>query len=127
MNGRIFISKLKVPPEKHELETARFFAALGYDIEFIPPNNTPKMHTPDINMDGVSWEIKSPTGKSKRTIENNLRQAMLQSENIIFDLRRISMSDKACTAELERKFNQKKDIKRLYIIRKSGDLLKLSR
>ena len=40
MGGRIDISKLKVPPEKHELETARYFAALGYDVEFIPPNHT---------------------------------------------------------------------------------------
>ena len=127
MGGIINISKLKVPPEKHELETARYFADLGYDIEFIPPNHTPQMHTPDIVMDGITWEIKSPTVRSRRTIENNLRQAMMQSDNIIFDMRRIHMSDNDCIVELEHRFNQKKAIRRLWIIKKNLELVKFSR
>ena len=51
------------PPEKHELKAARFFAELGYDIEFIPPSNIPDVHRPDILMQGKEWEIKSPQGK----------------------------------------------------------------
>ena len=82
MSGKIDISNLKVPPEKHELETARFFAQRGHDIEFIPPNNSPNIHTPDIKMDGVEWEIKSPVGKSKRTIEQSFRKAVMQSRYI---------------------------------------------
>lgn len=31
--GIINISQLKIPPDKHELETAKFFANLGYDSE----------------------------------------------------------------------------------------------
>lgn len=127
MSGRIDISKLKVPPEKHELETARYFAERGYDIEFIPPNNSPKMHTPDIMMDGVAWEIKSPTGKSKRTIEQNLRQAVKQSHNIIFDLRRINLSQSQCLNQLEKQFSLKTYIKRLLIIKNNGELVQLVR
>ena len=56
MAGKIDISQLKVPPEKHELETAWYFAEQGHDIEFIPPNNSPHMHTPDIIMDCSSRE-----------------------------------------------------------------------
>ncbi|MDR2191530.1 MAG: hypothetical protein LBO62_01425 [Endomicrobium sp.] len=63
-------------PETHELETARFFNKLGKDIEFLRPIRSKGIRTPDIVMDGVLWEIKSPQGDSRRTIENNLRAAL---------------------------------------------------
>ena len=107
MSGKIDISKLKVPPEKHELETARYFSKLGHDIEFIPPNNSPKMHTPDIKMDGVEWEIKCPSGKSSRTIENNFRKAIKQSSYIIFDLRRCSIPEAQSLTRLQKEFDSR--------------------
>ena len=125
--GKIDISQLKTLPERHELETADYLANLGYDIEFIAPRNSPNVHTPDIFMDGVSWEIKCPKGKSKRTIENNFRKAKQQAENIIFDLRRINIPEEKCMLELKRRFAQKRDVKRLLIIKKSGELLKFLR
>ena len=127
MSGKIDVSKLKVPPEKHELETARFFAALGHDIEFIPPSNSPKMHTADIFMDGVSWEIKCPRGKSKRTIENNFRKANRQSENIIFDLRKIKLPEVTCISQLKKEFVFRPHVKRLLIIKKNGEMIQISR
>ena len=125
--GKIDISKLKTLPERHEYDTARFFADRGYDIEFIPPSNTPKMHTPDFKMDGVAWEVKSPVGTSKRTIENSFRKAMLQSDSIIFDLRRSKLPEEKCISELEHRFNQKRSVKRLLVIKKNGTLLKYTR
>ena len=111
--GKIDISQLKTLPEKHELETADYLADLGYDIEFIAPRNSPNVHTPDILMDGVSWEIKCPKGKSKRTIENNFRKAKEQAEK--------------CVLELKLRFAQKRDVKRLLIIKKNGESLRFSR
>ena len=102
--GKIDISQLKTLPERHELETADYLANLGYDIEFIAPRNSPNVHTPDIFMDGVSWEIKCPKGKSKRTIENNLRKAKQQEENIIFDKMRINITEEKCMLEIKRRF-----------------------
>ena len=125
--GKIDISQLKTLPERHELETADYLTNLGYDIEFIAPRNSPNVHTPDIFMDGVSWEIKCPKGKSKRTIENNFRKAKQQAENIIFDLRRINIPEEKCMLELKRRFAQKRDVKRLLIIKKSGEILKFLR
>ena len=125
--GIIDTSKLRVFPEDHEYETARYFADRGYDIEFIPPSNSPNIHTPDFIMDGVAWEVKCPTGKSKRTIENNFRKAILQSDNIIFDLRRSGLPDDKTIPELERRFDQKGNVKRLMIITKNGVLLRYSR
>ena len=120
--GKIDISQLNTPPEKHEFETARYFAELGKDIVFLKPSSIPNLHTPDIRMDGVEWEMKSPTGNSKRTIETNLRNAAKQSHYIIFDLRRIQVSEKQCIAQLERLFNSRSDIKRLLVIKKNKTL-----
>ena len=58
-------------------------------------------------MDGVEWEIKCPVGDSKRTIENNMRKAIKQSHNVIFDLRHIGMSDSQCVSQLEQQFNKR--------------------
>lgn len=120
--GKIDTSKLRVLPEKHEYETARYFADRGYDIEFIPPSHGPKMHTPDFIMIGVAWEVKCPQGKGKRTIENNFRNAAKQSRNIIIDLRRIQLEESICLPQIERELKGRPYIKRLWVIRKNGAL-----
>ena len=121
--GRIDISQLNTPPEKHEFETAKYFAELGKEIVFIKPSGIPGVHTPDIFMDGVEWEIKSPEGSSRRTIETNFRNAIKQSHYLIFDLRRIKLKEKNCIAQLEKEFNSRPYLKRMYVIKKSGGLL----
>ena len=58
--------------------------------------------TPDIYYLGEKWENKSPTGNSSRTIENNIRNALRQSDNIIIDLRRMHVNESKCLKEVER-------------------------
>lgn len=127
MTGRIDISQLNTPPDKSEFAVAKYFAELGKDIVFIPPSAIPGQHRPDILMDGVEWEIKCPEGSSKRTIENAIRTAVRQSKSIIIDLRRIQLSDSSSVSNLEKEFNGRKYIKRIYVIRKNGSLLLYSR
>ena len=43
MAGKIDISALNTPSEKNELETAKYFAALGKDVTFIRPSSIPVM------------------------------------------------------------------------------------
>ena len=74
--GRIDISALNTPPEKHEFEMAKYFAELGKNITFLKPSSIPGNHTPDIRMEGVEWEMKCPFGNGKRTIEDNFRKAV---------------------------------------------------
>ena len=127
MTGRIDISQLNTPPDKSEFAVAKYFAELGKDIMFIPPSAIPGQHRPDILMDGVEWEIKCPEGSSKRTIENAIRTAVRQSKSIIIDLRRIQLSDSSSVSNLEKEFNGRKYIKRIYVIRKNGSFLLYSR
>ena len=121
-SGKIDISKLINPPEKHELKVARYFAELGYDIEFISPSNIRDVHRPDILMHGKEWEIKSPQGKAKRTIEQNYRKAAKQSKYIIFDLRRCPLPESQTLGQLQREFDDR-HTKCLLVILKNGSLL----
>lgn len=102
--------------EKHENETVVYFTDLGCDIELIPPSNTPKAKTPDFMMDGKPWEMKSPQGNSRVTIEHAFKRAAKQSENIIIDLRRTKIPTKDSKASLEKLFNASRRIRNLKII-----------
>ena len=123
MTGRIDVSQLNNPPEKSEFEVAKYFAGIGKDVVFIRPSSIPHQHRPDILMDGIEWEIKCPEGRSKRTIENNLRKALLQSNNVIFDLRKIKISEKQALTKLLCEYKLNYRLRKLYVIKKNGDLL----
>ncbi len=125
VEGRIDISQLNTPPEKHEYETAKYFAVRGKDVVFIKPSSIPEVHRPDILMDGVEWEIKSPKGSSKRTIENNFRDAVKQSYSIIFDLRRVRIPEDQSIAKLRREFEARPKMQRLLIIKKNQGLIEI--
>lgn len=117
------IGTIVVPPgvfvNIHEKRTVDFLAVnIGYDVTFLMPDRHKGAKTPDIEMNGLLWEIKSPTGKSSRTIENNLRLALLQSSNIIFDLRRMDgrIPTKKLLDEVRRQFALAKTIRRIIVI-----------
>src|SRR5664279_903867 len=76
-------------PKEHELSAALILAYhFKTDVTFLRPDTK---KTPDIDVKGTKWEIKSPRGNAKKTIENNLRSARKQSENIVIDLARSKM------------------------------------
>jgi hypothetical protein len=112
-------------PEPHEMQTANFFTGIGKDIEFIKPNFASGIKNPDVKIDGVVWEIKSPCGNSKRTVENNFRKAQKQSKNIIFDLRRIKLSEIIAISKIKREFSLQHGhkIRRIMIITKDNKIL----
>ena len=78
-----------------------------------------------IAYEALEWEIKSPIGNSKRTIETNFRQAVKQSRYIIFDLRRIKVPEKQCMVQLEKELSARPYVRRLLIIKKNGELREL--
>lgn len=77
-------------PQDHEMKAA-LIAANDYfnsDIIFLRQSTH---STPDIDVNGKKWEIKSPLGNDKKTIENNLRAARKQSKNLIVDFSRMKL------------------------------------
>ncbi|MBQ1387442.1 hypothetical protein IIY68_01475 [Candidatus Saccharibacteria bacterium] len=121
--GKIDISELNVPPEKHEYETAKYFAKRGYDVEFIGPHYIEGFRNPDFKMCGKIWEIKSPTSSSNSSFEHNFRKATSQSENIIFDLRRLNTRTEEKYIEKLVKGSSSSKIKTLFVITLDGRLL----
>ena len=81
------------------------------------------MNTPDVGMNGVTWEIKSPTGGGKYTIKHTLQNAKHQSSNIIVDLRRCKLSDNQAVKELEHHFSLSKRLRRMKVITKAEEIL----
>ena len=125
--GKIDISELNVPPNKNELQTAKFFADRGKEIRFIRPSNIKGDHKADFWMDGMRWEVKNPHGTSARTIESNLRTAIEQSNNIIFDLRKMGKYKTNAIYRLKTEFIKRKQIQKLRIIINSDEMLEFDK
>lgn len=77
-------------PWPHELHTAKILALAGHYVEFLPEDN---LHSPDIYLDGVEFEIKSPETGKVSSLEQSIRTALRQSSNIIIDSSRMKMHD----------------------------------
>ncbi|SRR6266536_2773663 len=85
-------------PKEHELSAALILAYhFKADVIFLRPETK---KTPDIDVNGTKWEIKSPRGNGKKTIDNNLRAAHRQSRNVVLDLRRAKLHQNKATARI---------------------------
>ena len=129
-----YIGKIIVPPgviiERHEKIAVDYLAAKhGKDVTFLLPNRKKGSKTPDVEMDGKLWEIKSPTGKGSRTIENILRSALRQSRYIILDLRR--MDGRVPTSRhiknIKKQFDLSKSFKHIVVITRQEERIDFTR
>ncbi len=114
-------------PEPHEIQTALFLRKQGKKVLFLAPRNRPGVKTPDIRMDDLAWEIKSPVSAGARSIEHAFRSAIKQSENVLFDLRRSKAADVANLAKINRQIRliRGKELRRVLVITKDQKLLDL--
>jgi hypothetical protein len=109
--------------EKHEYKTILIFTEMGIDVELIPKSERKGIHTPDVIMDGLRWEMKSPKGEGKYSMQNTIQKAVKQSRNVIVDLRRVKRSQGRCLQELKKEFDNSNSLQRLKIITKSHRIL----
>ena len=80
--------------------------------------------TPDLKINDIEWELKSPQGNGVKTIENILKKAAKQSKNIILDFSRIKMNgNQAFYRTKYYLHNNKHGIKRLIIITKNHKVI----
>lgn len=117
----------RVHLQDHEFATVRVLLDHGYDIELIPPSRIKGLRLPDIMMLGSPWEIKSPEGHGKYTVQNTLQTAVGQSRNIIIDLRRCKMSEAEAIEKFEKEYLKSKNIRRMKIINKSAEIIDFSK
>ncbi len=106
-------------PRDHEMYAATILANKYFynDITFKRPN---RLKTPDLIVGKEHWEIKSPQGNSKNTIQNNMKLAGKQSKNIVIDLSRTKMPSSQAIARIQCYAKQyPRQFKRIVIILKN--------
>lgn len=119
----IIKTDLKNRPKDHELSAALILADyFKADVTFLRPQID---KTPDIEVKGIKWEIKSPKGNGKKTIDNNFRTARKQSQNIVMDLRRIKMHQNKVTARVAFFLSTQHNFKRVLIVTKSKKVIEI--
>jgi hypothetical protein len=119
--------KIKPPPEEHEVTAARILAQhYGCTVEFLQPLNSYKQKTPDFRMLNKEWELKSPQGKTKRTIADAITLAKKQSPNIVIDARRTVLTDDYIYREAVKAKTRSSRIKRLVLIGKDKKVLEIT-
>ena len=113
------------PPEAHEIEVA-WIVANHYQqaVEFLEPIDDYKRPTPDFVMNGMLWEVKSPSGKARRNVERQIKRAMKQSRNIIIDGRRTIMPDDVLISRLQHEAKAHGSIRKLLLFLKRKKSLK---
>ncbi len=102
--------------ERHEYEMILVLIYYCQLIELVPKSNIAGVHTPDLLMDGVPWEMKRAKGNGKYTIQKLIHKALHQSENIIIDIRYSKMPEEKCLRELTKIAHERKKIRRLLVI-----------
>lgn len=126
MSARRQLGNIIVPagvyPEKHEMETANALIMSGQDVVFISPSQTKGVRTPDIEFEGVDWEVKCPFGKSRWTIENQFKRARRQSQNIIIDARHVKIPVDKLLMTVQTLF-ERKSIRKLKLLMKDGRIV----
>ena len=111
----------------HEYDTVKLLTEKGYDIELIPPSAIKGLRMPDIMINSVPWEIKSPTGNGKHTIKHNLQNATHQSNNVIIDLRRCKLPEDQALSEIQRRFDLSKRIRNMKVITADEKIIDLNK
>lgn len=116
--------EIKPYPSEYEISAAIIIADyFENDVIFI--KRSPNSKTADFKIKGVVWELKSPIGNSKRTIQNNLRRADQQSTNIIIDLRRCKMHSSQSMNRIKFELSRANKISHLLVIQKNKKVIAL--
>jgi hypothetical protein len=112
---------MKPRPKVHE-ETAADILADHFkgDVHFL---ETGSRGTPDVSIRGIKWEIKSPIGESANNIRKNMREAGLQSVNVVIDLRRSRLHQTRAVGYIKQYMATSKKLSRVLVITKTKQIL----
>lgn len=113
---------LRPYPDPYEEIVARVLAhKFQSDMLFVPAKGS--LHTPDLQVvrTGEFWEIKNIRGNGKNTIEDNLKKAALQSNNVVISLLRTKMTSAQAAARIQYFLSRPhRGIRKVVLVTKSG-------
>lgn len=108
-------------PWPHERRVADLLALAGHYVEFLPESH---VHTADIKIDGVEYEIKSPKSATANSLEHSLKKALKQSSNLVIDSSRLKgVRDDKIRRFLVSQVRSRKQIKRMLFVTKTGKII----
>ena len=118
MNYRIYLpGVVDRPPSAVELSAATILADhFKMDVHFEARHGNLK--TADFRIGGTLWELKSPLGRGKRTIQNNIRKANQQCANIVVDLRFCKINEEQAIQRVRYEVLRMTSIKKVLVITK---------
>lgn len=118
MNYRIYLpGAVDRPPSAVELSAATILAEhFKTDVHFEARHGSLK--TADFRIGGTLWELKSPLGRGKRTIQNNIRKANQQCANIVVDLRFCKINEEQAIQRVRYEVLRMTSIKKVLVITK---------
>lgn len=123
LKGKVIVDNdLNIWP--HERQTAEALANAGYVVKFVRKSEVDHVKTPDIFMDGLYWEFKSPKSGNVGMILKNLRRALHQSCCIVFDSRRMkNLPNQVIEREVRIRSNELRSLRRLIYINRRGEVV----
>ena len=108
-------------PWPHERRVADILALAGHYVEFLPEGS---LHTPDVKVDGIEYEIKSPRSATANSLEHSLKKALKQSPNLIIDSSRMKgIRDDRILRFLVSQARSRKQIKKMLFLTKTGKII----
>ena len=120
--------ELGARPSEREMEVVDILVLHGIPkrhVKFLRASRAKGSKTPDLMIDNEKWEIKSLDKLGKYTLDHAERAGLRQADNLIFDLRRLSLPlEGKASREIEREYRKRKNWKGLIIIvRYNGECL----
>lgn len=109
---------------EQEYETAQALAMAGLTVELIRRSEESRRTSADAMINGFVWEMKAPKADNARAIDRNLRRALHQSPNIIFDSHRMrKLPDAAIERELRKHAREMRSIKHLWFVNRRREII----
>lgn len=121
------ISKNGIDLEPHEERTIYFLASLGFNVECLKKNHTPKTHSADIVILGTIWEMKAPESINRSTLKKRMHKASQQADKVIFDLRNIKTNYDSAEQIVLDLFYGNRILRRMILIKKTGIALDIKK
>ena len=114
-------------PKPSSREMSAAYILLDYfktDIKFIPRKNH---KTPDLLINLIEWELKTPTGNGKRNLQHAINRAIKQSQHIIIDARFSKIHILKIKRYLSTEIKKNRQIKRMFLIDKQKNVVEIVR
>lgn len=107
----------------HEDRVAEILARAGHYMEFLPEGG---LHSADILLDGVEYELKSPRSFKANSMEQLIKDALYKKQcpNIVFDsLRLKGVRDSKIRDFLISQIKMRKKIMNMLFVTKRGEII----